>query len=165
MFAGIIILTAMIDFLEQMRRTSDLQNVSAAMVAKIALFRVPFITERVMPFAVLVGAMFCYLNLSRACTGSGARSRHPAWQFVAPALVLAWLMGLLSTTVYNPFSAVMRGYPAGWKPIFTARKAGAHARSGFWSRQRNEGGQAVINAKFESAAGNSTGWRQRFPLR
>ena len=64
-FAGTLMLTAMIDFLELMRRTGDLKDVSALFIAKITLFRVPFITERVMPFAVLLGAMFCYLNLSR----------------------------------------------------------------------------------------------------
>ena len=55
----------MIDYLELLRRSADIKNVSALLIAQITLFRVPFITERVMPFAVLVGAMFCYLNLSR----------------------------------------------------------------------------------------------------
>src|SRR4026208_1344424 len=64
-FAGTLVLTAMIDFLELMRRSADIKDVSAFVIAQITLFRVPFITERVMPFAVLVGAMFCYLNLSR----------------------------------------------------------------------------------------------------
>ena len=64
-FAGTLVLTAMIDYLELMRRTADIKDVSALVIAEITLFRVPFITERVMPFAVLVGAMFCYLNLSR----------------------------------------------------------------------------------------------------
>ena len=64
-FGGTLVLTAMIDFLEMMRRSGDMQDVSAFLIAKITLFRVPFITERVLPFAVLVGAMFCYLNLSR----------------------------------------------------------------------------------------------------
>ena len=64
-FAGTLVLTAMIDFLELMRRTADIKDVSALAVAQISLYRVPFITERVLPFAVLVGAMFCYLNLSR----------------------------------------------------------------------------------------------------
>ena len=64
-FAGTLALTAMVDFLEMMRRSADIRDISAFFIAKITLFRVPFITERVLPFAVLVGAMFCYLNLSR----------------------------------------------------------------------------------------------------
>jgi lipopolysaccharide export system permease protein len=62
-FAGTLVLTAMIDFLELLRRSADIKDVSALIIAQITLFRVPFITERVMPFAVLVGAMFCFLNL------------------------------------------------------------------------------------------------------
>ena len=54
-FAGTFALIAMIDFIEMLRRTGDLKDVSALLVAKITLYRVPFITERVMPFAVLVG--------------------------------------------------------------------------------------------------------------
>ena len=51
----------------------------------------PFITERVMPFAVLVGAMFCYLNLSRRLELVVARAAGiSAWQFIAPAIVIAW---------------------------------------------------------------------------
>jgi len=54
MFAGTLVLTAMIDFLELMRRSGDIPDTSAWLVAKITLFRVPFITERVLPFTVLV---------------------------------------------------------------------------------------------------------------
>jgi lipopolysaccharide export system permease protein len=69
-FAGTLVLTAMIDFLELLRRSADIKNVSTLVVAQITLLRVPFITERVMPFAVLVGAMFCYLNSSHPLSSS-----------------------------------------------------------------------------------------------
>ena len=148
-FAGILILTAMIDFLEQMRRTSDLENVSALLVAKIALLRVPFITERVMPFAVLVGAMFCYLNLSRRLELVVARAAGiSAWQFIAPALVLAALMGALSATIYNPFSAFMREHSSRLEADLYSPQGGLPTTgSGFWLLQRNQDGQAVINAR------------------
>jgi lipopolysaccharide export system permease protein len=98
-FAGTLVLTAMIDFLELLRRSADIKDVSALLIAQITLFRVPFITERVMPFAVLVGAMFCYLNLSRRLELVVARAAGiSAWQFIAPALVIASLIGLVLTT-------------------------------------------------------------------
>ena len=64
-FVGAMTLVAMIDFIEMLRRTGDMKDVSALLVAKITVFRLLFVTERIMPFAVLVGAMSCYLNLSR----------------------------------------------------------------------------------------------------
>jgi lipopolysaccharide export system permease protein len=108
-FAGTLALTAMIDFLELLRRTGDIKDVSGLFIAKITFLRVPFITERVLPFAVLVGAMFCYLNLSRRLELAVARAAGiSAWQFIAPAIVIALLIGVATTTVYNPISASKR---------------------------------------------------------
>ena len=42
-----------------------MKDVSALLIAQISFYRVPHITERIIPFTVLVGAMVCYLNLSR----------------------------------------------------------------------------------------------------
>jgi lipopolysaccharide export system permease protein len=104
-FAGTLVLTAMIDFLELLRRSADIKNVSTLMVAQITLLRVPFITERVMPFAVLVGAMFCYLNLSRRLELVVARAAGiSAWQFIAPALVIAVLLGLVLIAMHRKSS-------------------------------------------------------------
>ena len=74
-FASVFILVAMIDYVELMRRTADLPNVSAWTVAETSFLRVPQITERVMPFSVLIGAMICYLSLSRRLELVVARSQ------------------------------------------------------------------------------------------
>ena len=90
-----------------MRRASDIPNVSAMLVAKTSFYRVPQVVERILPFCVLIGAMSCYLNLSRRLELVVARSAGiSAWQFVAPALVVAFVFGILATTIYNPISAI-----------------------------------------------------------
>jgi lipopolysaccharide export system permease protein len=158
-FGGTMILTALIDFLELMRRTGDLRDVSAFFVAKVTMFRVPFLTERVMPFAVLVGAMFCYLNLSRRLELVVARAAGiSAWQFITPAMLIAWLIGAILTAVYNPISANLRelatrleGEMFGFEGAFRA------PGSGFWMRQRSEDGQAIINAKSSRQQGIELG--------
>jgi lipopolysaccharide export system permease protein len=63
--AGVFALVILLDYVEMMRRLSDAPNVSALKVAQTSLFRVPQITERVLPFCTLIGAMSCYLSLSR----------------------------------------------------------------------------------------------------
>ncbi len=148
-FAGTLVLTAMIDFLELMRRSGDIRDISAFFIAKITLFRVPFITERVLPFAVLVGAMFCYLNLSRRLELVVARSAGiSAWQFTAPAMLIALLIGAVMTTIYNPVSAILREQSTRLEAdLFGFDSGFRNPTSGFWLRQRNEEGQAVINAK------------------
>ena len=148
-FAGTLALTAMIDFLELMRRTADIPGVSGFFVAKISLFRVPFVTERVLPFAVLVGAMFCFLNLSRRLELVIARAAGmSAWQFIAPAIVIAWLIGAAMTTVYNPISASLREHSTRLEGELFGRDSGFRTPgTGFWLRQRSDEGQAVINAR------------------
>ena len=149
MFAGTLVLTAMIDFLELMRRSGDIPDTSAWLVAKITLFRVPFITERVLPFTVLVGGMFCYLNLSRRLELVVARSAGiSAWQFTAPAMIVAMLIGAFMTAVYNPVSAILREKSTRLESDLFGYESGFRgASSGFWLRLRNEEGQAVLNAK------------------
>jgi lipopolysaccharide export system permease protein len=108
-FFAIFLLVGLLDYIELMRRSSDIPNVSALLVAKTSLFRVPQVTERVLPFCVLIGAMSCYLNLSRRLELVIARSAGmSAWQFISPALVVAFLIGIFATMVYNPVAAVLQ---------------------------------------------------------
>ena len=160
MFAGTLVLTAMIDFLELMRRSGDIQDISAFFIAKITLFRVPFITERVLPFAVLVGAMFCYLNLSRRLELVVARAAGiSAWQFTRRRIVIALHarvssrrpFTIRSRRVLREQSTRLEGELFGFDTGFR------NATSGFWLRQRNEEGQAIINAKSSRQQGIQLG--------
>ena len=108
-FLGIFMLIALLDYIELMRRANDIPNVSALLVAKTSLYRVPQITERIMPFCILIGAMSCYLNLSRRLELVVARAAGmSAWQFISPAIIVAFLLGIFATTVYNPISATLQ---------------------------------------------------------
>jgi lipopolysaccharide export system permease protein len=87
-FAGIFALVTLVDYIEMMRRAGDIPNVSAVLVAKTSFYRVPQVVERILPFCILIGAMSCYLNLSRRLELVVARSAGlSAWQFVAPGTV------------------------------------------------------------------------------
>jgi lipopolysaccharide export system permease protein len=149
-FGGVFVLVVLIDYVELTRRTADIPNVSPWVVAQTSLFRVPQVTERMMPFAVLVGAMSCYLNLSRRLELVVARAAGiSAWQFVAPALVVALLLGTAVTTAYNPLSAVLRERSKRLESeLFGEHSSGLLQNgSGFWVRQRStDGHQAIINA-------------------
>ena len=49
-FLGVIALAAMIDYVELMRRGADWPNATAWLLAKISMYRVPQLTERILPF-------------------------------------------------------------------------------------------------------------------
>lgn len=149
-FIGVFVLFVLVDYVEMTRRTADLQNVSAWKVAKVSLNRVPQAAERFFPFAVLIGTMICYLNLSRRLELVVARAAGiSAWQFVAPAMIVALMLGILATTAYNPLSTALRETSKRIEAeIFSERRARLQNSSGdgFWISQRNGDGQSIINA-------------------
>ena len=148
-FAGIFALVALIDYIELMRRAGDIPNVSAALVAKTSFYRVPQVVERILPFCVLIGAMSCYLNLSRRLELVVARSAGvSAWQFVTPALIVAFALGILATAIYNPISAILQERSKRFESELFGQTANAPNRSSgtSWVSQRTDDGQAIINA-------------------
>jgi lipopolysaccharide export system permease protein len=148
-FVGIFALVALIDYIELMRRASDIPNVSAALVAKTSLYRVPQVVERILPFCVLIGAMSCYLNLSRRLELVVARSAGmSAWQFVMPAAVTAFVFGIVATAIYNPISAILQERSKRFEAELFGQTTAVVGRGGgtFWMNQRTDEGQAIINA-------------------
>ena len=161
-FAGVFALVAIVDFVELMRRSSDDPNATAWLIWQTSIYRVPQLTERVMPFAVLIGAMSSYLNLSRRLELIVARSAGiSAWQFVAPAMIVALMLGAVATTVYNPLAAMLNERSkrleveiSGNAPQAAGLKA---TGNGFWVRQLSSDGQAIINAQTGSDQGTRLG--------
>ena len=148
-FIGVIALAAMIDYVELMRRGADWPNATAWLLAKISMYRVPQLTERILPFTVLVGAMSCYLTLSRRHELVVARAAGvSAWQFVAPAVIGAFFLGAVATTVYNPISAMLHERSKRLEADMQGATLSAlqQSTSGFWVRQKSSDGGAIINA-------------------
>jgi lipopolysaccharide export system permease protein len=156
-FVGMVALVAMVDFVEMLRRTANIKDVSGLLVAKITFYRVPYLTERALPFAVMAGAMYCYLNLSRSLELVVARSSGvSAWQFVAPAIFVSLLIGVASTGLYNPLSASLREESTRLETeLFGRNSRMENTNGGYWIRQRTDEGQGIINAKSSSQQGAS----------
>lgn len=147
-FISLFVMIWMIDYLELMRRFSNVNDASALVLAQISLYRVPHVTERIIPFTVLIGTMACYLNLSRRLELVVARSAGiSAWQFIKPAAIIALLLGIVATTVFNPISALLRERSERMEAELSAdRRNPLLSHSGLWLRQRNQDGQSIINA-------------------
>ena len=148
-FASIFVLLVLVDYIEMVRRTSGLASASAITVAQTSLFRVPQLLEKMMPFCILIGAMTCYLALSRRLELVVARAAGvSAWQFIAPALASALLLGIIATVAYNPMSANLRELSKRMEAeLFgSAPGGGVQDASGFWINQVNSDGHVIINA-------------------
>jgi lipopolysaccharide export system permease protein len=148
-FASIFVLLVLVDYIEMVRKTSGLASASAILVAETSLFRVPQLLEKMMPFCILIGAMTCYLALSRRLELVVARAAGvSAWQFIAPALASSILLGTLATVAYNPMSANLSELSKRMEAeLFgSAPGGGIQDASGFWINQVNPDGQVIINA-------------------
>jgi lipopolysaccharide export system permease protein len=148
-FASIFVLLVLVDYIEMVRKTSGIASASALMVAETSLFRVPQLLEKMMPFCVLIGAMTCYLALSRRLELVIARAAGvSAWQFIAPALASSILLGVLATVAYNPMSANLRELSKRMEAelLGSAPGGGIQDSSDFWLNQINPDGQIIINA-------------------
>jgi lipopolysaccharide export system permease protein len=149
-FAAIFVLLVLVDYIEMVRKTSGIPDVSAVAVAETSLFRVPQLLEKMMPFCILIGAMTCYLALSRRLELVVARAAGvSAWQFIAPALASAILLGFLATVGYNPMSANLREISKRMEAdLFGSAPGGGGVQdaAGFWINQVTSDGQAIINA-------------------
>ncbi len=144
-----------LDFVELMRRAGDAEGASAALMARLALFRTPAVAEQVLPFAVLFGSMAALLQLSRKLELVVARAAGiSAWQFLQPGVFVAGAIGILSVAVYNPASAMLKQQASAVEASIFGRGAKGSSGKDVWVRQRSVDGEAVIRA--ETAVENTT---------
>lgn len=141
-------LAFVIDFVELLRRTGS-REVPFGTVLTMGLLRLPSISEKMMPFSMFFGSMWAFLQLSRSNEFVVARaSGVSAWQFLAPAVVLALFIGVGAVAVYNPLaSAMVSRFEALESEHVRGRTSLlAVSESGLWLRQADDAGQSVIHA-------------------
>jgi len=141
-------LAFVIDMVELLRRGAS-RDVPLGTVLSMGLLRLPNLTEKMMPFAVLFGSMWAFLQLTRSNEFVVARaSGMSAWQFLAPAILLALIIGTGSVTVYNPLAAAMISRFEALESQYIRGRTSllAVSESGLWLRQADDDGQSVIHA-------------------
>lgn len=154
-FFGCLALIFIIDSVENLRRAGS-HDVGLATVMLLSLYRLPSLSELVLPFAVLFAAMMTFLLLTRSLELVVARSAGvSAWQFIAPILFIAFAIGIAATTLYNPIAAKLAAlhetlhadsFGADATPL------GGSARQ-VWLRQRGVDGPSIMHAKQSTGRG------------
>ena len=155
-FISIFLLVALLDYIETMRHFSDNPKASILLMSKISVFRVPQVTDGLLPFCILIAAMSFYLDLSRRLELVIARSAGmSAWQFLMPAMVVAFMIGLIDTTIYNPIAAVLQERSKAYEAELTgnARTYPLSNEDAHWLSQKSEEGTAFINARSSRSQG------------
>jgi lipopolysaccharide export system permease protein len=143
------VLIFMIDFVEMLRQAGKHGSVPAHLLAWITMLRLPAYTEILLPFAVLVGSIATLLMLARkselAVMRAGGMS---VWQFLRPGIAVAVLLGIASTTLFNPLAASARDRAERVFSEAFGRESSLFGKGGAgnWLRQDGLDGQSVMHA-------------------
>jgi lipopolysaccharide export system permease protein len=153
-FAGVFALVYAIDLVEMLRRSGDTPGATGLLMAWDSLLHTPVVAEQALPFAVLFGAMISFLNLSRKLELAVTRAAGvSAWQFIAPPLLVAVAIGVVTVTLFNPMSTAMKRQSDRLEAkVFGA---GANNSGGVWIRQKSVDGEAVVHADGRDDSGPS----------
>lgn len=155
-FATIFSLVFVVDFVELLRRTGNIAGVTTTSVAFLSFLRTPAVSEQVLPFCVLFGSMAVFLNLTRKLELLVARAAGiSVWQFLVPPIFIAVLIGVVSVTLLNPLSALMKQRADQIElHLFGQGGSGGAALPGFWLRQTGVDGESILSAAKSSDHNN-----------
>ncbi|KJS36342.1 MAG: permease [Hyphomonas sp. BRH_c22] len=148
---GVLLLAIlMIDVVEQLRTVGGDVKLSLAGALRLSLMKLPQIVEQTLPFAILVASMLAFTRLNRRSELSIIRaSGISAWRFLAPVIVMALVLGILTTTVLNPFAArLTETFELERARLLNeGRQTMTVSDTGVWLRQGDDTSQIVIHAK------------------
>lgn len=151
--AFIILLVSIIDLID---RLSIRDATPFSVVVEMALYRLPFFAQEILPFTILGAGMFTFWKLTRTNELVVARGAGiSAWQFLLPAVGVSMIIGVLAVALLNPIAAVMLKQYDELEARYIKNRASqlAVSQSGVWLRQPDAGGQTVIHAQRAAQTG------------
>ena len=103
---GIIVLAiVLVDVVEQMRTIGGRTQIGIDTAFTLTMMKTPGLILETLPFAMLVGSILTYSQLSRRSEIPAIRSVGvSAWRFLGPVMVLAVIIGVLMVTVLDPLA-------------------------------------------------------------
>ena len=138
------------EVIELLRRSSSDNNVSFNMIILIASLKMPYLGTRILPMGVLFSAIYTCWKLNKTSELIVMRSSGlSAWQFLTPILFCGFLIGVFSTAVINPISAVFLAKHDQMNKVYIEGdiNLATVSKTGIWLRQPTDnGGYALMHA-------------------
>src|SRR5436305_12642288 len=104
-----VIITFLLDYIELIRRGGAKIQATLALLLEMAALKLPHTAQEVLPFAILFGTMLAFWRLTRNNELVVARAAGVSvWQFLTPAVLVAFLVGVVAVTVFNPIASSMQ---------------------------------------------------------
>jgi lipopolysaccharide export system permease protein len=146
MLAGLVF---MLDVIELLRRVAGHADAGFGVAIEMALLKLSDTAQKVVPFAVLFGALVAFWRMNRSHEFVVARAAGvSAWQFLLPALALAVAIGVIRVAVVNPLASILllrydqmeARYIEGRQSLLSV------SSTGLWLRQGTAEGQSIVHA-------------------
>ncbi len=148
-FGIVLMVGALADFVELIRRTSDKTHIPFSAVLEMAFMKLPAMGETIIPYAVLIGSMMALTRLTKSHELIVARAAGiSVWQILQPAAIVSLGIGVFVIGIYNPISAAMISRYDQLEDKYISGRSSQLAVSGtgLWIRQIDKTG-AIMNDK------------------
>jgi lipopolysaccharide export system permease protein len=146
-FLGLILL---FDTIELLRRTVRSEAADFSTLVGLALMKAPHTIQDTLPFAVMIAVMFALFRLARHHELVIIRSAGVSvWQVLAPAVVLAAVIGFFTLLIFNPVAAGLYASYERQKDGLVRNDVTALdiGESGFWLREATGEEAAIVHAR------------------
>ncbi len=147
-FGGLLLMTFSIDLVDLFNRT-PVKEVPASVLVGMSLLQLADLGQKMLPFAVLFGAILAFSRLSSTHELVATRaSGISVWGFLAPPLIVAIALGFITMAAYNPVAAVLLTQYERLEAKYIRGQASQLAvfKTGLWLRQGDATHQSVIHA-------------------
>ncbi len=142
-------LVVLVDYVELSRRMDAEPNVTALQVLRLTLLKMPTMLEQTLPFMVLFGVMWVMFRLNRRSELVAMRvASMSAWQFAAPALLIAFSLGIIGTAALNPLATAMKTqFETERMALLEGESTALGGGQAKWFREAVDDGWVVIRAQ------------------
>lgn len=148
-FAAVLALVMVVDLVELLAKNSS-GRADFHEIVWMAVLHAPSVTITAAPFTVLLAAMVCFAWFARSSELVVTRAAGVSvWALIAPALIVALLMGVGAFAIYNPVAAAFAQRFDSLEEAYFGRSSSRLSVSGggIWLRQGDASGQTVIRAR------------------
>ncbi len=134
---------------ELMRQAAERPDVSMRIILEMSALILPQYAQRMLPFAVLFGAIYSCWKLNHTHELVVIRAAGiSAWQFLSPMIAAALLFGVFATTIVNPVSAILISKYSQMENTYLNGRNNLLSVSltGIWLRQPVDDGYAIVHS-------------------
>ncbi len=138
------------DTVELLRRAAKFENVPLTLTLQMGLLKLPEVGQIILPFGILFSALYTFWLLARRNELVILRAAGlSVWQFLAPIVGVAMLIGVFHMTVINPIGAMMIARYQVLEANFLEAKDNTVSigEQGLWLRQKTDDGGFIMHAQ------------------